>query len=442
MTQTLDTLYWQEQEQRAEALRSILERTFAAAQVRGLIQPLDEQSELWGYQSKDQTLVYAPETDVFWIASNDGEWRVNWQGQQPISDINSEITTEQFIEFQQLKEWLDSQNVPQEVDLAQTCLQATQQWQEKQSLQSNDQPNVQNGKVSAVAAVAERLFEYYASQGEAAYKLTPESTEHIYKFVMDDRVYLVSRDDATGAYNVGRQGSPMNLRNREGVTETDVQIWAAIGEWLTERERLIAEAQQSSSWTDTYWSQQEAKANQILPIAERIFAYQEARGVVSYDAERQSYVARGKAGEYEVGYAPMTDTFWVQRGEDIIVAAIDYLHHYDRQSQRWQAEGLEHIEQITDQDAQRFAELSAWLDVKDKRSGREPGEQLQGSHIYMNRSSIAASSRTQERDWVKQWQDWQQPVSEQRHTALTAQSSQRASNSGATTQEVDYGFEQ
>ena len=131
----------------------------------------------------------------------------------------------------------------------------------------------------------------------------------------------------------------------------------------------------------TYWSQQENKANQILPVAERIFAYQEGRGAVSYDAERQSYVTSGKAGEYEVGYAPITDTFWVQRDDQLIVAATDHFHHYDRQSQSWQATGLEHIEQITAQDVQRFAELSVWLDVKDKYAGREPGQQLRGSQM-------------------------------------------------------------
>ena len=92
MIQGTDTQYWQEQEQRADELRSILERTFAVAQARGLVQPLDPQAELWGYQSQGHTLVYAPETDVFWVAANEGEWRVNWQGQAPIADLNSEIT--------------------------------------------------------------------------------------------------------------------------------------------------------------------------------------------------------------------------------------------------------------------------------------------------------------------------------------------------------------
>ena len=44
MIQETDTQYWQEQEHRADELRSILERTFAVAQTRGLVQPLDPQS--------------------------------------------------------------------------------------------------------------------------------------------------------------------------------------------------------------------------------------------------------------------------------------------------------------------------------------------------------------------------------------------------------------
>lgn len=418
MTQTLDTLYWQEQEQRAEELRSILERTFAVAQARGLIQPLDQKLELWGYQSQEHTLIYAPETDVFWVATNDGAWRVNWQGQEPISDINSEITSEQFREFQQLKQWLDRQQVPQEVSLTQTQQQAVQQWQQQQQdqLAANAQ---QTARLEAIAAVAERLFEHYASQGEAAYKLAPDSTEHIYRFAMDDRVYFISRDDATGTYNISKSGSEMNLRTGQGITQNDVQVWTTIGEWLTERERLIAEAQQAPSWSDTYWSQQEAKANQILPIAERAFAYQEARAAIRYDADRQSYITSGKTGEYEVGYAPVSDTFWVQRGDQVIVAATDHFHNYDRKAHTWQAAGLENIEQITEQDVQRFTELSAWLDVKNKQAGREPGDQVYSSQIQMNRSSIAASARAHQRDWVQQWQE--APAS-QRDAAFAAPS--------------------
>ena len=426
MIQGTDTQYWQEQEQRADELRSILERTFAVAQARGLVQPLDPQAELWGYQSKEHTLVYAPETDVFWVAANEGEWRMNWQGQAPIVDLNSEITPEQFGEFQQLKVWLDHQQVPQDISLAQTQLQAAQQWELSQvpPAVNGNQNYIQDSRVEAIATVAERLFEYYASQGEAAFKLTPDSTEHIYQFAMDDRVYLVSRDDATGSYSVGRQGLEMNLKTGQGITQSDVQVWSAIDDWLTEREQLIATAQQTSSWNETYWSQQENKANQILPVAERIFAYQEGRGVVSFDSERQSYVTSGKAGEYEVGYAPISDTFWVQRNDQLIVAATDHFHHYDRKSQSWQATGLEHIEQITEQDVQRFAELSVWLDVKDKYAGREPGQQLRGSQIQMNRSSIAASARTQQQDWVQRWQDQQQAAAPELRDAVAAASTQ------------------
>ena len=426
MIQETETQYWQEQEQRADELRSILERTFAVAQARGLVQPLDPQAELWGYQSQDHTLVYAPETDVFWVAANEGEWRVNWQGEEPLADLNSEITPEQFGEFQQLKAWLDRQQVPEEISLAQVQLQAAQQWERSQvpPAVNGNQNHIQDSRVEAIATVAERLFEYYASQGESAFKLMPDSTEHIYQFAMDDRVYLVSRDDATGVYSVGRQGLEMNLKTGQGITQSDVQVWSAIDDWLTEREQLIATAQQTSSWNETYWSQQEDKANQILPVAERIFAYQEGRGAVSYDAERQSYVTSGKAGEYEVGYAPITDTFWVQRDDQLIVAATDHLHHYDRQSQSWQATGLEHIEQITAQDVQRFAELSVWLDVKDKYAGREPGQQLRGSQIQMNRSSIAASARTQQQDWVQRWQDQQQEAAPELRDAVAAASTQ------------------
>jgi hypothetical protein len=364
MPEISDPQYWQEQEQRANEIRPILECTFALAQQYGWIEPTDD--GCWQYQGDKHTLVYDPDSDALWIDANTGNWRVNFHEQAFVPEPDTQITEDQLQDFQKLRDYLEQQNIVGDVDLRAVQQQAQQQWNQAHTVTIDDR--------ASLSSTAEQLFEYYASQGEAAYKLSPESTEYFYHVAVEDKVYIVSRDDKTGSYNLQREGTRLDLSIKQGVTQEDVKTWTDIGTWITEYQRLTNKDIQTSKngWEETYWSQQEDRANILLAIAEQAFSYQEAQGVVRLDESQQNHVTNG-LGDYQVGYNSTTDTFWMQRGDTVMVSAINYHQHYDLNAGRWQLEGLNELGAINLDDVAHFQSLQAWLQTKEPSTEREPG---------------------------------------------------------------------
>ena len=356
--------YWQDQEQRANEIRPILERTFALAEQYGWLEPTDDEG--WQYHGDKHTLVYDPDSDALWIEANDSDWRINFHEQAFVPESDTQITQAQLQDFQALRNYLEQQDVVGEVDLRAVQQQAQQQWNQDHIITEDDR--------ALLASVAEQLFEYYASQGETAYKLSPESTEYFYQVAVEDKVYIVSRDDGTGSYNLQREGTELNLSIDQGVTQEDVKTWSDIGAWVTKCQRLAEETAQNSTngWEETYWSQQEDRANVLLAIAEQAFSYQEAQGVVRLDESQQNHVTNG-LGDYQVGYNSTTDTLWMQRGDTVIVSAINHHQHYDLNAGRWQLEGLNELGAINLDDIAYFQSLQAWLQAKESLTEREPG---------------------------------------------------------------------
>lgn len=165
----------------------------------------------------------------------------------------------------------------------------------------------------------------------------------------------------------------MDLANGQGVTQHDIQAWAVIGGWLTEQQQITTEAMQhaKNGWEETYWSQQEDRANVLLPIAEQAFNYHERRKALALD--EQSYVTSidSEAKGYEIGYTPTTDTLWIRREETVIVAAVDYQQNYVSDTGRWQLAGLSHLGEISQPDVEYFQSLQAWLQVKENQSAQQ-----------------------------------------------------------------------
>lgn len=85
-----------------------------------------------------------------------------------------------------------------------------------------------------IAPIAGRLFEYYADQGvEADFTNSPTGPEAVYEVNAEDRVYWLSRNEATGEYNL--RGRDLDLSLNRGVTEKDRDIWRDWGNWLDQQ---------------------------------------------------------------------------------------------------------------------------------------------------------------------------------------------------------------
>lgn len=361
MTQTLDPHYWQEQEQRANEIRPIMEQVFALAQQYGWVSPTID--DCWQYQGDEHTLVYDPDSDALWVEANTDTWRINFHEQVFVPEADTQITEEQLQDFRDLRSYLEQQSVSDTADLRAVQQAAQQQWQQVH--------NVTTDELDSLTGTAEQLFEHYAAQGEAAYQRS--NTTYCYQLTVEDDRYILSRDDATGTYNVQREGAAMALANGQGVTQHDIQAWAAIGSWLTKQQQITTETMQhaTNGWEETYWSQQEDRANVLLPIAEQAFNYHERRKALALD--EQSYVTNidSEAKGYEIGYAPTTDTLWIRREETVIVAAVDYQQNYVSDTGRWQLAGLSHLGEISQPDVEYFQSLQAWLQVKENQSAQQ-----------------------------------------------------------------------
>jgi hypothetical protein len=203
MTQTIDPM-------QSDQLRTTLERTFVLAQDWGMVSAAERE---WRYRDQEHLLIYNPATEGLQFINTLTDETLSWQDGELIGNV--QLTTDQWAEFQELSEWLDSQEVPQSVEIS-TVRSPTSE------------------EIAALESTATQLFEYYASQEISAYKLSEDSTIHYYSVEVSGMTYLLSRDDTTGDYNLQREGSDLDLRSKQGITQRDLQAWLEIGEWLSD----------------------------------------------------------------------------------------------------------------------------------------------------------------------------------------------------------------
>ncbi|UIE38873.1 hypothetical protein [Leptodesmis sichuanensis] len=198
----------------SDQLHSILERTFALAQEWGMVSATEQE---WRYQDHEHLLIYNPATEGLQFINTQTNETLSWQNGELIGNI--QLTTDQWAEFQELSEWLDSQEVPQSVEIGTVRSPSSEE-------------------IIALESTAAQLFEYYASQEISAYKLSEDSTIHYYSVEVDGITYLLSRDDATGEYNLQREESDLDLRSHQGITPRDIQTWLEIEKWLSAQIKL------------------------------------------------------------------------------------------------------------------------------------------------------------------------------------------------------------
>ena len=222
MTQTLDVDRLQ-----SERLRSTLERTFAFAQELGMVAMTENE---WRYCDQEHMLIYDPVTQELQFINTQTDEYLYW-GNDTLTG-NFQPTADQWAEFQELSEWLDAQGVAQSVELSLIPPPA---------ISSSDR----------LASTAAQLFEYYASQEVPAYKLAEDSTIHYYSVAVDGLTYRLSRDDATGNYNLQREETGLDVQSHQGITQQDRQIWLDIEQWLLEFVGIGSS--QSSIWENFDW---------------------------------------------------------------------------------------------------------------------------------------------------------------------------------------------
>ncbi|PZV07861.1 MAG: hypothetical protein DCF22_21300 [Leptolyngbya sp.] len=306
----------QEQGERAAQIRPILERTFALAQSWGLVEQAGDNLQ---YQGQEHTLIYNPQSDQFSMVNQDGSCQLSWHEQLFLAKSSQEITDQQFREFQELGQWLDTQQVPQ----------------------------FAASEVEVPNSTA-RLFEQYASQGESTFKLAAESTEDFYRVQVDNIVYLISQDAETGDYD---------LKREDGIalTTADLNAWASVDLWLDELDErsLIPGSSKTSDWES-----QTQLADSLLSSAEFILAFRHDFEAIEYDQVQQSYIIG--LDDYSIGYSPTEDTLWVQRGTEQLASTS---HQYlDEDSQT--LTHLYDVGSITPTDIYRFQEWTTWLRLK------------------------------------------------------------------------------
>lgn len=343
----LSDSYSQEQEQefRAQEVRSILERTFALAQKSSTV--VRTEDGLWQYVGNEHTLIYNPDSDSLWIAANSESWQLGYHEQAFLSGNSAQITDEQLQGFRELGAFLDRKNIPEAIDLRTLTSAAQRAWEIEHTILPKEQ--------QIISESAARLFESYVEHTEEAYKESPDSSEWFYRVMVNDAIYLVSRDDATMTYNVQREDvQPMG--------RTDLQTWQDIDSWLTQQEPVNPKflADPKDGWQGTYWEQQVIRANTILPIAEQLFAYQEHHGTLHLNEAEQSYIS--DIGGYTVGYVLPTDTFWLDLDGERLISATNWIDNCDQDG--WQLRGLNHLGRIATYDVEQFQSLQTWLQVK------------------------------------------------------------------------------
>lgn len=320
--------YWQEQEERAAEIRPIVERTLAIAQQTGL---LEDYEGGWCYRGEEYTLTYHPHSQQLAIASNNNSWGLNWHEGLFIPNEQTQITDEQLSQFQEFGQWLERAD---------------------NHISSEPQTAFTQVQTQTVLSGAAQLFEYYARNGDEAFKFSPDSTEHFYRVQVEQGVYLISRDDATGLYSLQREDGNQ-------LSETDGKVWEQVGNWIRQ---LNTAPMQAPSPTAPYWDQQVMQANQILPYARSLFDLAESMGETEYDESQQSYIVDLK--DYRVGYAPDTDVFWLERRGERLLAALRALEHWSDRFSDWSLDDLSDLGNLTQADVRWFAEWTQWLILK------------------------------------------------------------------------------
>lgn len=320
--------YWQEQEGRAAEIRSILERTLEIAQDNGL---LEEYEGGWRYRGEEYTLTYHPRSQQLAIWSNDQAWGLNWHEGLFLPNAQTPITDEQLSQFQEFGQWLEGV---------------------ERGIGTDFQIPFAHGENQAVLSGAAQLFEYYAHNEDEAFQFSSNSTEHFYRVQVEQSVYLISRDDATGLYSLQREDG-------NSLSETDGEIWKQVGDWIGQ---LNTKPIQAPSSTAPYWEQQVMQVNQILPYARSLFDLAQSLSETEYDASQRSYTL--DLHDYRVGYAPDTDMFWLERRGERLLTALRALEHGHDRASDWSLDDLNDLGNLTPADVRWFAEWTHWLRLK------------------------------------------------------------------------------
>lgn len=309
-----DIDFWQEQNHRADIIRSILERTLTIAQTWDLLEPLDNG---WCYRGEEHTLTYQADSAQLSIVRNDQSWKLDWHEGLFTPGDRSHITAEQLASFETLGEWLKTveNSIP---SLVQTDLTQTQ--------------------ADSLVHQAAQLFEYYASQGDTAFKFSDGSTEQFYWVQIEETVYLIGRDDRTGLYSLQRE-------DENALTISDIRDWELVSEWV---EQLTQKS------TESYGEELINQANYLLPQARSLFLLNESNDAIDYDKERQSYITTFE--DYTIGYTPDTDVFWLERRGERLFLALNF--------QQYPADSSYDLGSVSPSDVRRFEEWASWVRLK------------------------------------------------------------------------------
>lgn len=333
MTLIQDADYWQEQIDRATEIRPTLERLFLLAHNHGLVQPTD--SGTWQYVGKTETLTYDPTSDSLSAKANDDRWRIDYHEQAFAPQATTEISDEQLQSCRENKVFFDQQHIP-EVPNLRSLVHSS----------SNEQADVLD-----TAAI---LFEQCAEAGMSADR---NGSEWAYIVTVDDLIYLVSRDDVTGEYNVRNPEGTLDVQQSAGLSQRDVQIWENVDQFLVERP--IESPITTADWSQTVWDRQCDRANSILSAMETLMSHRQ-----NVDFDGIEYRTEPVEG-YMCGYCPNTETRWLDRGNQRILTASNPEAHYDSDTSSWSLEGLEDIGTLTAAEANYFESLQLWLVMVD-----------------------------------------------------------------------------
>lgn len=323
-----DVEHWQEQERRAAEILPILEQTLVIAQNQNL---LEQTKQGWCYWGSEQTLIYDPESEQLSIVANDRSWQLDWHEGLFVRSAETHITDEQMTEFRELAKWLETQ----------------------EDYSHESQTELSEPQAETLLSNAANLFEYYASQGDTAFKFSPNSAEHFYRVQIEDEIYLISRDDAIGLYSLQREDGAI-------LSGTDVQVWKQMETWL---QRLAEQpSMQAPHAAAPYWEQQIIQANSVLLDAQALFTLSEQMGTVEYDPVRQSHAATIE--NYSIGYSPQSDVFWLERNDERLVSATHYQQHREHGRPHWHLTELHDLGNISQEDVRRLREWRTWLMIQ------------------------------------------------------------------------------